>query len=73
VTLLLPLQQSISSTFYGQLLRQYYFAKKLQSQTVFREKLLKSTYVQKSCPKSVDEIDTWARFHQQVYAQLLHK
>jgi len=32
--------QSISPTFYKQLLHQYFFAKKLQSQIVSREKLL---------------------------------
>jgi hypothetical protein len=36
-------QVSISSTFYEQLLRQYSCAKKLQSQTVTREKLLCKT------------------------------
>jgi len=32
----------VSSTFYDQLLRQHSFAKKLQSQTVIREKLYKA-------------------------------
>jgi hypothetical protein len=35
-------QWSISSTIYEQLLRQYFFAKKLQSQIVTREKLHKT-------------------------------
>jgi len=41
------LKTTVSSQLYKQLLRQYSFAKKLASQTVIREKLLKSTFVQK--------------------------
>jgi len=37
----------MSSTFYEQHLRQYSCAKKLQSQTVTREKALQNTFVQK--------------------------
>jgi len=40
---------SISSTFYKQLLRQYSFAKRLQSRTVIREKLSKALFLGKSC------------------------
>jgi len=57
VTLLLPFQQSIASTFYEQLLRQYYFAEKLQSQTVFREKLCK-VHMYKKLP-----IKCWWNWH----------
>jgi hypothetical protein len=38
---------SISPTFYGELLHQYFFAKKLQSQTVIREKLHKALSYEK--------------------------
>jgi len=38
---------TISSTFYEQLLRRYSFAKKLQSQTVTREKLCESLSYEK--------------------------
>jgi len=39
--------ESISSTFYEQLLRQYFCARKLQSQTVTREKLCKTLLYEK--------------------------
>jgi len=42
-------QYSILQTFYVQLLHQYSIAKKLQSQTLIREKLCKTLFVQKSC------------------------
>jgi hypothetical protein len=42
---------SISSTFYEQLLRQYSFAKIIQSQTVLREKLSKALSYKKGMPK----------------------
>jgi len=45
-------------SFYEQLLRLYYFAKKLQSQTVSREKLHEQNSLeQKICTYNVDEID----------------
>jgi hypothetical protein len=42
---------TISSTFYEQLLRGYSFAKKLQSQTVTREKLCESLSYEKVLSK----------------------
>jgi len=51
---------SISSTFYEQLYRQR--TKKLQSQTVAREKLHKNfrmKLIWKTCALNADEIDTW--------------
>jgi hypothetical protein len=42
---------SISSIFYEQLLRQYYCAQKLQSQTVTREKLGKTLSYNKAARK----------------------
>jgi hypothetical protein len=46
------------STFYVQLLRQYYFAKKLQSQTVIREKLCKALLYEKGLCKNINQIVT---------------
>jgi len=43
--------ESISPTFYEQLLHQYSKAKKLQSQTVIREKLLKTLSYKKAVRK----------------------
>jgi len=43
--------QSISPKIYEQLLRRYSFAKKLQSQTVIREKLRKTLLYEKSAHK----------------------
>jgi len=42
---------SISSTFYEQLLGQYFCAKKLQSQTVIREKHFKTLLFKKAAHK----------------------
>jgi hypothetical protein len=44
-------QVSISSTFYELLLRHYFCAKKLQSQTVIREKLHKALLYEKGSSK----------------------
>ncbi len=41
------IQWSISSTFFEQLLRQYYFAKKLETQTAIREKLCRTLSYEK--------------------------
>jgi hypothetical protein len=41
----------VSPTFYEQFLCRYYFAKKLQSKTVTREKLCKNHFVQKAARK----------------------
>jgi len=49
---------SISSTFYKQLLRQYSFAKKLQNQTVIREKLLKALLREKGAHKMLMKLTT---------------
>ncbi len=47
-------------SFYEQLLRLYYFAKKLQSQTVSREKLHEQNFLEQNiCTYNVDEIDPW--------------
>jgi len=43
--------ESISLTFYKQLLRQYYYDKKLQSQTLSRETLRKTLAYKKSAHK----------------------
>jgi hypothetical protein len=48
---------SISSAFYVQLLRQYSCVKKLQNQTVTREKLWKTLSYEKRLSPNVDEID----------------
>jgi len=47
---------SISSTFYEQLLRRYSFAKKLQSQTVIREKPCKALLYNKGSSKMLRKL-----------------
>ena len=46
-----PSLESISPIFYKQLFRQYSFAKKIPTQTVSREKLLKSILYEKDARK----------------------
>ncbi len=49
---------SISSTFYGQILPQYFCAKKLQSQNVTREKLVKSLWYKKRARTMLMKVTT---------------
>jgi hypothetical protein len=55
-------QVSISSTFYTQLLRQYFDAKKLQSQNITREKLHKTLLYEKFACKMLMKLKTVANF-----------
>jgi len=53
---------STSPKFYKQLLQRYSLAKKLQSQTEIRKKLMLHTFKQKSRSQIVDEIDPRCHF-----------
>jgi hypothetical protein len=53
-----PWNNGLSPSFYEQLFRQYSFAKKIQCQTVIREKLRKTLSNKKKTHEKVDEIDT---------------
>jgi len=58
---------TISSAFSEQLIHRYNFAKKLQSQTVNREKLQKNTFVLKRSKQNVDEVDTLSSSHSRLH------